>query len=393
MKKAILITAFVALFLTEILRIYFIMPFPGSQQANTVGFAFWLHNHIFWIRIALLLALVYPLILVFKSKNKKLKIICAVVLLLYAVLYFMAHYKLQADKMFKKLNQNSFASIITNKVKLNKLVIGVSLNGEAKAYPLQQIGYHHQVLDTVGGIPIMVTYCTVCRTGRVFSPTVNGKPEVFRLVGMGHFNAMFEDVSTKSWWQQATGIAVAGKLKGTKLNEIPAEQSTLAVWLSKYPSTYILQENKTFAPDYKDLDLFDNGTIKSNLEKRDSASWKPKSWVVGIKHKNITKAYDWNLLTQKRIVQDSVLDLKLLLILEKDNVNYHLFNRTLETKTLTFKFLDKNKLLDFETKSIWNTNGLCITGPLSGKRLSTVQAYQEFWHSWKQFNPQTLIYK
>jgi hypothetical protein len=44
----------------------------------------------------------------------------------------------------------------------------------------------------------MITYCTVCRTGRVFSPDVDGKPETFRLVGMDHFNAMFEDENQKA---------------------------------------------------------------------------------------------------------------------------------------------------------------------------------------------------
>jgi hypothetical protein len=393
MKNIVLVTAFIALFALEILRIYFIMPFPGSQQANTVEFAFWLHNNIFWIRMCLLLVLVYSMWHVFKTPNKVLKSVSLLLLLIYGVLFFMANYKLQADKMFEKLKQNSFASIITNKVKLNKLVIGVSLNGEAKAYPLQQIGYHHQVLDTVGGIPIMVTYCTVCRTGRVFSPIVNGKPEVFRLVGMDHFNAMFEDASTKSWWQQATGVAVAGKLKGTKLSEIPAEQSTLGVWLSKYPTAYILQENKTYAPEYKDLAFYDDGTIESGLEKRDSASWKPKSWVIGIKHQNIAKAYDWNILIKKRIIEDSISDLKLLITLQKDKASYHIFNRNVSTKTLNFNILNNNKLLDMQTKSTWNNTGLCISGPLKGMRLLTVQAYQEFWHSWKNFNPKTQVFK
>jgi hypothetical protein len=63
----------------------------------------------------------------------------------------------------------------------------------------------------------MITYCTVCRTGRVFEPVVNGKFEKFRLVGMDHFNAMFEDVTTKSWWRQVTGEAITGKLKGQQL--------------------------------------------------------------------------------------------------------------------------------------------------------------------------------
>jgi hypothetical protein len=134
-----------------------------------------------------------------------------------------------------------------NKVDRKKLVIGVVSNNEAKAYPIQIIGYHHQVRDTIGNTPIMVTYCTVCRTGRVFSPVVNGKPETFRLVGMDHFNAMFEDATTESWWQQATGVAVTGKLKGKALQEIPSTQSTLESWLTSVsgfqdPSTgYYLQ--------------------------------------------------------------------------------------------------------------------------------------------------------
>jgi len=76
------------------------------------------------------------------------------------------------------------------------------------------IGYHHQVRDTIAGAPVLVSYYTVCRTGRVFCPAVKGDPEVFRLVGMDHFNAMFEDATTHSWWRQANGQAIIGPRKG-----------------------------------------------------------------------------------------------------------------------------------------------------------------------------------
>ena len=81
-----------------------------------------------------------------------------------------------------------------------RLVVGVEIDGDARAYPVQFIGYHHQVRDTVHGAPVIVSFCTVCRTGRVFRPVVDGHPESFRLVGMDHFNAMFEDSTTGSWW-------------------------------------------------------------------------------------------------------------------------------------------------------------------------------------------------
>jgi hypothetical protein len=81
---------------------------------------------------------------------------------------------------------------------------------------------------------MMITYCTVCRTGSVYLPFVNGKYEQFRLVGMDHFNAMFEDQTTGSWWQQATGESITGKLKGNLLR-VSSEQVSLASWLRQYP--------------------------------------------------------------------------------------------------------------------------------------------------------------
>ena len=117
-----------------------------------------------------------------------------------------------------------------------RLVVGIEVNGDARAYPVQFIGYHHQVRDSVGGRHVLVTYCTVCRTGRVFSPLVDGRPETFRLVGMDHFNAMLEDATTGSWWQQATGEAVAGPKKGAALPEISLLGSDPAPSASSAPS-------------------------------------------------------------------------------------------------------------------------------------------------------------
>jgi hypothetical protein len=37
-------------------------------------------------------------------------------------------------------------------------VLAVTVNGEAAAYPVRQVSYHHIVEDTVGGVPVAVTY-------------------------------------------------------------------------------------------------------------------------------------------------------------------------------------------------------------------------------------------
>ncbi|MES1222707.1 MAG: DUF3179 domain-containing (seleno)protein [Bacteroidota bacterium] len=391
MKRLLLIGGMLVLFAAEILQVYFIMPFPGSQKANTIDIAYFLHNYILYIRIAAILLILIGLsgFSLWKKWSKRIFIFFA---LLYCIIFYFVNFRFLADKMFYQPKIKNLAAIATNKVETDKLVVGVLLNGEAKAYPIEIIGYHHQVQDTIGGESVIVTYCTVCRTGRVYSPFVNGKKESFRLVGMDHFNAMFEDNTTKSWWQQATGVAITGPLKGTALKEVPSQQMTLAAWFRANPNSSVLQPDTTFNKKYENLKGFDKGTIDGSLEKRDSGSWKFKSWVIGIDNKKHSKAYDWNDLVAKRIINDSLPQLPVVIALESDTASYHVWNREINHQSLKFEISDNN-LKDITTNSTWNFDGICIDGPLKGQQLIPVQASQEFWHSWQTFHPKTEKYK
>ena len=209
---------------------------------------------------------------------------------------------------------------------------------------------------------------------------------------MDHFNAMFEDATTKSWWQQATGKAIAGPLKGTALKELASKQLTLEAWLREYPNSAIMQPDTSFKKDYKDLADYDKGTIKSGLDKRDSASWKFKSWVIGVLHDYSAKAYDWNELVKKKLINDSIEDLPIVLALEKDTSSFHVYDRRMSGTTLNFQKGSNDVLTDQNTNSTWNMDGVCIDGALKGEKLNPVQSYQEFWHSWSTFHPNTIKY-
>jgi hypothetical protein len=237
----------------------------------------------------------------------------------------------------------------------------------------------------------MVTYCTVCRTGRVYSPFVDGKIEEFRLVGMDHFNAMFEDLTTKSWWQQATGVAIAGPLKGKQLPEILSRQMRLGEWLTLHPTSVIFQPDKNFKRQYDSLRGYDEGTIHGSLEKRDSASWKFKSWVVGVSRDGESKAYDWNKLTEKRVITDQVGKTRILITVEPDNRTFYVFS---VNDSLHFDFdPTTNMLVDNHAKISCRLNGQC-TGEMTKEiALTPIQAYQEFWHSWRSFHPNTSRYE
>ena len=388
MKKWLLILLLLILFVAEILQVYFIMPFPGSQKADTIDIAYFLFKNILYIRLSALVLIAYLVFKSFATWKKWKKIVFIVFILFYSGIFYLVNFKFLADKMFYQPKNKSLVDIHRNKVNNDNLVVGVIINDEARAYPVEIIGYHHQVQDTVGGQPVMVTYCTVCRTGRVFSPFVNGKKESFRLVGMDHFNAMFEDASTKSWWRQGTGEAIKGPMKGQKLIEIPSQQMTLASWLRDNPYSLILQPDTIFNKQYENLKGFDEGTLKSKLEKRDSGSWNFKSWVIGIDYNGNSKAYDWNELVSKKIIADSLPGLPLIIAIEPDEASFHVWNRQINNLSLNF-IADSSGFKDLNTLSIWNFNGVCIDGELKGAKLMTIQASQEFWHSWLTFHPST----
>ena len=248
MKRTLtLIAALLFLFAIEILHVYFIMPFPGSQRANTISIAYFLNKYIWAFRILGFMLLLPYAIYAYRHAKIWKKIVLSIFIILYGIVFYLFNFRFLADKMFYQPNNKILATVAENKVDSNKLVIGIAINGQAKAYPIEIIGYHHQVQDTVGGEPVMITYCSVCRTGRVFSPFIDGKFQHFRLVGMDHFNAMFEDEDTKSWWRQATGEAITGKMKGKSLKELLSEQMRLGAWIRKYPNTLIMQPDPEFA--------------------------------------------------------------------------------------------------------------------------------------------------
>ncbi len=393
-KPLILLLGLLFLISLEILKVYFIMPFPGSQQSDSISFAYFLHTNIWWLRILGVLVIVGPLLNSLSKGKIWQKSLVVLVILLYGFIYYLFNFRFLADKMFYEPKQKTFVNAYKDTTNKNKLIIGIVSGNKAKAYPIEIIGYHHQVPDSISGQPILVTYCTVCRTGRVFSPFINGKNEQFRLVGMDHFNAMFEDLSTKSWWQQATGIAITGKLKGSRLTELPSSQMRLGDWLALYPDSEILQPDTTYNKQYAELKGFDEGTIKGKLEHRDSLSWQSKSWVVGIHLNDKDKAYDWNELVKQKMISDSLNGTHMLITVEEDGRSFYVLNRTMNGQTLEFVQGSSKELLeDTQTHSSWKRNGVCKAGTLQGSHLSNIQAYQEFWHSWKNFHPNTITYQ
>jgi hypothetical protein len=374
MKKIFYLGVF-GLLLFEIANVYFIMPIPGSQQMNSIDAAYFLYQWRWVFRIVFALLMTLGLL---KTKWKR-KWTVAIPLLILTAAIYIVNFKMAADTMFYQPGVLQMQDTAHNIITKDRLVLGVAHNGQAKAYPIQFLGYHHQVRDSVGGKPIMVTYCTVCRTGRVFEPIVNGKTEDFRLVGMDHFNAMFEDKTSHSWWRQVTGEAIAGKFKGTVLPEFPSTQTTLSKWIELHPETFIMQPDTKFKVEYDSMKTYEKGKLIGKLTRRDTASWKEKSWVVGVKIGNKNAVCDWNRLQKERIIYDTVGAIPIIVVLSKDSSSFFAFER-----------INKEQLFVLSNDTLISKNNrynlLGHSQNTNLPNLKKVSAYQEYWHSWQTFH-------
>ena len=371
----------IGLLLTEMANVYFIMPMPGSQQMRSIDAAYAVYRWRWLLRALFGLMVVSGVPAMWRLNGWRRAAVAVSTVVLAGVAYAV-NFRMSADHMFRQPTVLNMQPPAHNKVATNRLVVGVALQGDARAYPLQFIGYHHQVVDSVAGRRILVSYCTVCRTGRVYSPIVAGQTETFRLVGMDHFNAMLEDRTTRSWWRQANGEAVTGPRKGTKLPELPMVQVTLKQWLAMYPNSLIMQGDPAFRDEYAKDYAYERGFSRKKLTGTDTASWREKSWVVGLSVNGASRAYDWNRLVRERVVNDVVGGMPVVVLLGPDSLSYFAFRRPSEATQFSMR----------GDSLVGDGQSYALSGQGTAGRLEPLNASQEFWHSWRTFQPATTRY-
>jgi hypothetical protein len=129
-----------------------------------------------------------------------------------------------------------------NRLEDSELVLGLSINGDVRAYPLQILLWHEIVNDKVGGVPVAVTYCPLCFTNQVFNRTLeNGQTLEFGTSGkLYNSNLVMYDRTTKSLWSQAMAQGIAGKFAGVKLERIPFDVAYWKEWKQLYSDSKVL---------------------------------------------------------------------------------------------------------------------------------------------------------
>jgi len=120
-------------------------------------------------------------------------------------------------------------------------VIGFAVGEDARAYPLRVLTWHEIVNDTVGDVPVAVTYCPLCNAAIVFDRRVEGKAVEFGTTGkLRNSDLIMYDRDTESWWQQFQGEAIAGARTGTRLEVLPARLESWDRFKARHPDGRVL---------------------------------------------------------------------------------------------------------------------------------------------------------
>lgn len=130
-------------------------------------------------------------------------------------------------------------------------VVGVVINGKAKAYPLRVLTWHEIVNDKLGGTPITVTYCPLCNSSIVFDRRLDGKLLDFGTTGkLRNSDLVMYDRQTESWWQQFLGKGIIGSMSGKTLKMIPSRLESFASFKKRAPKGLVLVPRYGFVRPY-----------------------------------------------------------------------------------------------------------------------------------------------
>jgi hypothetical protein len=278
-------------------------------------------------------------------------------------------------------------------------VLGLNINGDIRAYPLQILVWHEIVNDNVGGIPVAVTYCPLCFTNQVFNRSLDDGQEIVEFGTSGKLynsNLVMYDRTSKSLWSQAMAEGIVGKYAGTKLERVPFDVAYWKEWKQLYPDSKILSRdtgsNRPYGVDPYG-DYYTNSDVLFPLSNKDNRLGL-KEIVVGFENKGQYKAYKLQEIENKKVINDQV-NGKPIALFSLHPFMVRAYDRIVEDGELTLEFeydADNNRIIDKQTGSEWNFEGMAINGQMKGKQLTRLPYDEGFWFEWIAFHPKTGLY-
>ena len=256
----------------------------------------------------------------------------------------------------------------------------------------------------------------------MWTRTVRGQVLHFYLAGINNQNFLMRDKETGTWWQQITGKAIFGPLKGSTLELVPSDELSFGQWKSEVSAGKVLAPVPKYTKEY-DSDWEPEVAKLPVVISFPGTELKSRDVVVGLEIQGASRAYPWDKLVKQTPVSDMVNGTPILLVVGPDGKSFRVFVSRIEGKDSEF-FLkgdsegpDETRsaaatasgqtkpasvtssaqkpwlLLDTSTASEWNFQGCAVSGPAQGKCLERVPALKDYWFDWRNYHPETTVYK
>jgi len=182
-------------------------------------------------------------------------------------------------------------------------VLGVVINGTAKAYPIGIMNYHEIVNDHFNSIAVVVTYCPLCGSGIAFNANVENTNHTFGVSGLLYnSDVLLYDRESESLWSQLMHEAVSGPHKGSKLTIIPTANTTWKEWKDLYPETKVLTTQTGHRRDYSRTPYsgYDESDQTYFPVNHSSNLYHSKDWVAVVTINGESKAYPFEELSKSK---------------------------------------------------------------------------------------------
>lgn len=206
-----------------------------------------------------------------------------------------------------------------------------------------------------------------------------------------------QDEETSSWWQQITGEATFGQLKGKQLKSVLHDEITFGVWRKEQPNGRVLVPSTKYKSNYVSDDWeteIAKLPVVTQIDFNDVLQ--PRSIVLGIIVNNVAKAYSLEALEKQSAIVDKVGSMPIIIVMGEDKKSIRAFEMKVDGKELEL-FTKVNSeslyLIDSQTATQWDFTGKAVSGSMTGKELKKIYVLKDYWFDWKLYHPETKIYQ
>jgi hypothetical protein len=275
-------------------------------------------------------------------------------------------------------------------------VLGVYMNGEARAYPHNILWHHEIVNDRIGDDWISITFCPLTGSGLGFDPEIGARRLDVGVSGLLFANnlVLYDRLTEEVYGPQLGVGGVCGGFRGQSLRLIPVQEMSWGRWKRLHPTTTVVSSDTRFGWDYRVYPYGSYNEIASNelqVPMTVDRSRPIKERVLAIRDGSGGRGYPFGELRELGIVaalNETVGGVPTAIFYEAGGGEVALaFDARVGGRTLTFDAA-RGTWTDRETGSSWAIDGSATAGPLAGERLRPrADAYTLFWFAWRHFQP------